>query len=111
MKIEWEADDIVCGRRVGHHDRSEQHMIGFFVVDAGNPERYALISLSDGMIAGPFTKEKLADLLNKTAEVPVELGPMGERGRRGGKARAANLSPERRSEIASNAAQTRWNGA
>ena len=31
-----------------------------------------------------------------------------ERGRKGGKARAAKLTPERRSEIARNAIQTRW---
>lgn len=31
-----------------------------------------------------------------------------EMGRKGGKARSASLSPERRREIASRAAQTRW---
>ena len=33
-----------------------------------------------------------------------------ESGRRGGRIRARNLSPERRSEIASRAARARWNG-
>mgnify|MGYP001240467670 CR=1 FL=1 len=37
----------------------------------------------------------------------VELGRLG--GLKGGKARAANLSDEQRSEIASKAARARWN--
>ena len=37
----------------------------------------------------------------------VALGKLG--GKKGGKARAAKLSPERRSEIARKAAETRWN--
>jgi hypothetical protein len=36
----------------------------------------------------------------------VELGRLG--GRKGGKARAAKLSPERRREIAKKAAEARW---
>lgn len=38
----------------------------------------------------------------------VALGRMG--GQRGGRARAAKLTPERRSEIARRAAATRWSG-
>jgi hypothetical protein len=38
----------------------------------------------------------------------VELGRMG--GLKGGKARAAKLSPEERQEIARRAAQARWQG-
>jgi len=37
----------------------------------------------------------------------VSLGRLG--GLKGGKARAAKLSPERRKEIAANAAKKRWN--
>ena len=36
----------------------------------------------------------------------VELGRLG--GRKGGKARAEKLSPERRTEIAKKAAEARW---
>ena len=36
----------------------------------------------------------------------VELGRLG--GKKGGKARAKKLTPEQRSEIARNAARTRW---
>jgi hypothetical protein len=39
----------------------------------------------------------------------VELGRLG--GKKGGKARAEKLTPERRSEIAQKAAQARWRGA
>ncbi len=39
----------------------------------------------------------------------VELGRLG--GRKGGKARADKLTPERRSEIARKAAATRWGSA
>ena len=39
----------------------------------------------------------------------VALGRLG--GKKGGKARAEKLSPERRSEIAQKAARTRWNKA
>ena len=37
----------------------------------------------------------------------VELGRLG--GKKGGKSRAAKLSPERRREIAQKAARSRWN--
>jgi hypothetical protein len=39
-------------------------------------------------------------------EAAVALGKLG--GRRGGKARAARLSPEQRSQIAKKAAKSRW---
>lgn len=40
-------------------------------------------------------------------QAAVELGRLG--GKKGGKARAAKLTPKRRSEIAKKAAQARWN--
>lgn len=49
-----------------------------------------------GMPGPPKTKNPAA----------VELGRMG--GLKGGRARARNLSPERRSQIASEAAKKRW---
>jgi len=42
----------------------------------------------------------------KVSKAAAALGRMG--GLKGGKARAASLSPERRSEIAREAAQRRW---
>lgn len=44
-----------------------------------------------------------------TSSPMAELGRAG--GERGGKARAASLTPQRRSEIAKRAAQSRWNKA
>lgn len=45
----------------------------------------------------------MADEKNKAAQ---ELGRLG--GKKGGKARAEKLTPERRSEIARKAARARW---
>jgi hypothetical protein len=45
----------------------------------------------------------MAEVKNPAA---VELGRLG--GRKGGKARAEKLSPERRREIAKKAAEARW---
>jgi hypothetical protein len=48
-----------------------------------------------------------------TGEETEELDPLksaaAELGSRGGKARAARLTPERRAEVARNAARKRWN--
>jgi hypothetical protein len=111
MKIEWQAEDIVPGRVVGHPDRIERWMVGYRVTPSGN--EYALVSLSDGMIR-PFTgTQDIAGSLNKSGEMPVEFfsDPSHvKRGQKGAPARAAALTPERRSEIAAKAANTRWNG-
>ena len=113
MKIEWAAEDIRPGRIVGHPDRRERWMIGY-LPNATDPSQWALVSLSDGMIAHiGLTAEGLAEHLNASKELPVEFfsdPSHTKRGRKGGNARAASLSPERRSEIASAAASVRWNG-
>ena len=56
-----------------------------------------------GDIATGQTKDSEPDNRNPAA---VELGRLG--GRRGGRARAAKLTPEQRQEIAKKAAQKRW---
>ncbi len=56
-----------------------------------------------GDIATGQTDDKVPDARNPAA---VALGRLG--GQQGGKARAAKLTPERRKEIAQNAAQKRW---
>lgn len=53
--------------------------------------------------ADPETPEQPAPKKNPAA---VALGRLG--GKKGGPARAAKLSPERRKEIAKKAAETRW---
>lgn len=57
--------------------------------------------------------KRLVDRLTRDGDTPPEknpaavaLGRLG--GKRGGKARAAKLTPERRSEIAKKAAEARW---
>ncbi len=51
--------------------------------------------------------QSIADLdIGKKNPAADALGRLG--GRRGGKARAEKLSPEKRREIAQNAAQARW---
>ena len=53
----------------------------------------------------PATEEMPLDTMGKNPNA-VALGRLG--GKKGGKARADKLTPERRSEIARRAAQVRW---
>lgn len=73
------------------------------------------------MPKGPRGEKRPADAVSRaimvakiaTGEVEdvVEIkSAAAELGRRGGKARAAKMSAERRAEIARNAAKRRWNG-
>lgn len=60
-----------------------------------------IVDISVGEVEDPREKHEK----NPAA---VALGSLG--GRKGGKARAAKLTPEQRSEIAQKAAQARWRG-
>ena len=72
------------------------------------------------MPKGPRGEKRPADAVARaimvakiaTGEIEDQTDPLpnaaAELGRRGGKARAANLSPERRAEIAKKAAKSRW---
>lgn len=62
---------------------------------------FDVVRKATGEIEHTLTPEQ--PLKNKAA---VELGRLG--GRKGGKARAENLTPEQRSEIAKKAARVRW---
>ena len=53
----------------------------------------------------PMTEEEPLDTEGKNPNA-VALGRLG--GKKGGKARAAKLTPEQRSQIAKNAAAARW---
>ena len=57
-------------------------------------------------IVAEATKERQPEEEPKKNPAAVELGRRG--GLKGGKARAAKLSPARRQEIAKKAAETRW---
>jgi hypothetical protein len=112
MKIEWQAEDVQAGRRIGHPDHLEQQIIGYLGNMRSDEARWALVSLSDGMIMIPVTREELAAKLNAMGNLPIEMLPFDKsaRGKLGGTARARALSPQRRSEISSAAATARWDG-
>jgi hypothetical protein len=111
VKIEWQADDIQAGRRIGHPENNEQWMIGYLASTKSDEPRWVLIRLADGMINDPpLGKTDLAKNLNASKFLPLELLPSGmsARGSKGGKARASSLTPQRRSEIAAAAGNARW---
>lgn len=108
MKIEWQAKDIKAGRRVGHPNHSEQWMIGYMGSMTSDEARWALISLSDGMIQTPVTRENLAVTLNSTGDIPLEF--IASPQSKGGKARSASMSMAKRQFQAIAAANARWNG-
>jgi hypothetical protein len=71
------------------------------------------------MPRGPKGEKRRADVIGNavhvmriaTGEVEEDLGKAPKRaegGRKGGKSRAANLTPQQRSEIAHTAAAARW---
>lgn len=71
------------------------------------------------MLKGPRGEKRPADAISRaimvakiaTGEIEDERelsSAAAELGRKGGKARAANMTPERRAEIAKRAAEKRW---
>lgn len=69
MKVIWERDDIRSGRVVGNPERAERWMIGY-LPDSGKP---TLNSMSDGMVVIYESAGALADGLNASRDVPLEL--------------------------------------
>ncbi len=66
-----------------------------------------LVKFLENLATGNPIHEDISPLAEKEKNpAAVTLGRLG--GLKGGKARAAKLSPERRSEIARKAAQSRW---
>jgi hypothetical protein len=60
-----------------------------------------------GLVTGNPITEDISPIAEKQKNpAAVELGRLG--GKKGGNARAAALTPERRKEIAKKAAQSRW---
>ena len=73
MKVEWEAGDIVCGRRVTKGEEGEKFILGF---DASEPAktRYIMVSLRDGMMLKKEQSMKsLAAYLTEHEFFPVEV--------------------------------------
>jgi hypothetical protein len=65
-----------------------------------------LNSMAAAILEQATSEEPEPDADERKNPAAVELGRLG--GKKGGRARAAKLTPERRSEIARNAAQARW---
>lgn len=65
-----------------------------------NEKAFSIVAIATGQMSDPLIEK---DAIKAAA---AALGRMG--GLKGGKARAANLSPKRRAEIAKKAAATRW---
>lgn len=74
---------------------------------------------ADRMPKGPKGEKRPADVIGNAvrvmriatgeeAETSSPASPAGEMGRKGGKARAEAMTPERRAEVARNAASKRW---
>lgn len=109
MKIEWQVSDIIPARIVGSPSKLERWMIGY-VNGCAKDNNWVLVSLSDGMVSEATNAQTVATKLNDAEEIPLEFfdEKMTKRGRNGGHARAAKLTPQRRSQIASEAANARW---
>jgi len=92
VKFTWELHDVLPGRRVGKHDRTEQWLIGYDPSLSDTYRKWALISLEDGMLSSAgVSKRELADRLNSSGDYPVELFAMMRRA-----ANAAELDAERK---------------
>lgn len=75
------------------------------------PKRSSKKKMDTNQLAAYITDEATGELLNKATQegknpAAVLLGRLG--GLKGGKARAAKLTPEQRSNIAKKAARIRW---
>jgi hypothetical protein len=66
-----------------------------------------LNALAAALVAQSTSDEPEPDLYGGKNPSAVELGRLG--GKKGGKARAAKLTPEQRSQAARHAARARWN--
>jgi hypothetical protein len=73
VEIKWEADDIVTGVRVRKPGNNEAWIIGFFDGTPDHDERFATVSLQDGMICELKTREGLAQDLTDGGYQPCAL--------------------------------------
>jgi hypothetical protein len=81
MKVQWDENDVLPGRQVRKPGTHEVCIIGFNpCVTAGSYQKWAVISLADGMIIrNNCTKTQLVEYLNENVSMPVEL--LDEKGR------------------------------
>lgn len=77
MKTIWFAEDITTGRRYFKPGTSEVWIIGYRP-DLGGAACFVSISLEDGMVTLPGTREQIADWLTKSEYLPIELKALRE---------------------------------
>lgn len=78
MKAIWFAEDIITGQRYFKPGTKEVWIIGYRP-DLDGVTRFVSISLEDGMVTSPETREQIAECLTKNEYLPIELKALGER--------------------------------
>ena len=73
MKFTWEEEDIVPGRKIVQGTEGKIWVIGW-LPHIAEAERYVLVSLVDGIVTPPKSKEQMATMLTQGGMVPVECG-------------------------------------
>lgn len=71
MKFIWETGDIYAGRKYSKPNILENWMIGY--MSAGKGQQYVSVSMSDGLVTAPSSKERLAEILNYEGYIPLEF--------------------------------------
>ena len=71
MKLTWEPSDIVVGTVVKRLNDGETYIIGYRA--ERTDDRYCLVSLQDGNICLPQTKESMAAVLTANQYWPTNL--------------------------------------
>lgn len=74
MKFIWEEQDIEVGKRVTKPGTNEVWIIGYITNPTVDSIKNVLVSLNDGMVAGPQTIPEITRWLNE-GYVPEELLP------------------------------------
>ena len=72
MKVTWEEKDIYGGMRYFHPQHSGEWMIGYST-NKQHKHLYVTISLSDGFLSTPRTKQQLAEILTNFGFLPKEM--------------------------------------
>ena len=72
MKVIWEEEDIIVGRKFKLPIANETWIIGYIPSCAGK-EKYVNISLCDGMVTTPISAEWMASILTDAGYLPIEL--------------------------------------
>lgn len=75
MKVIWERDDVKVGLVVGHPSIKERLLIGYLSRNSSSTGPHVVVSLSDGMVQEPMTKQEVAQLLTSGGWLPVALLP------------------------------------